>query len=149
MAVVGALGGLVLLNYPASTQRARDSRRISELKQYQIALEAYANKNNGFYPPKTDYVKPSSLCSTLGMASCPDDPKDGLIVCGPYVCQYLYVSNSNATVYGLSAMLERPPGGTAEPGYQLYVVCSKGLSGYSDTNITSSDPCADLDSTTD
>jgi prepilin-type N-terminal cleavage/methylation domain-containing protein len=50
MAVVGVMGVIFVINYPASQQRARDAVRRNDIKQYQAALEIFASRNNQLYP---------------------------------------------------------------------------------------------------
>ena len=54
MAIIGVLVGIVLLNFPAATARARDTERKSDLYQFRTALETYANSHDGFYPEGID-----------------------------------------------------------------------------------------------
>lgn len=50
IAVIGVLSTIVAVSYPNYTKRARDTQRKSDLKQYQVALETYANQHSGVYP---------------------------------------------------------------------------------------------------
>jgi len=119
MAVIGVLGGIVILNFPSGQRRARDSRRRSDLKQYQVALEAYANANNGSYP-NYNSIPITNLCQGGGVlvnytSTCPNDPINNCLL------GYCYIYASNGSKYVIVAQLE------AEGGF--FVVCSNGLSG--------------------
>lgn len=117
ISIIGVLASLALVSYTRSQKQARDTRRKSDLRQYQTALENYANQNNGLYPTVTF----ASLCSTLGLGNnCPNDP----INQNDY--NYSYYSN-DGTVYVLSAKLEAPS--RSEKPYWLY--CSNGKAGES------------------
>ncbi len=131
MTILGALAGILLINYPSATKRARDTQRKSDLKQYQTALEIFANKNNGLYPARTtEWAQvATTLCSDLGYAAseCPKDPKDDQNICGGGTnkCRYYYRSDgtdgsSDATKYVFYAALEKP---VAE---EYWVICSNG-----------------------
>lgn len=136
--VIGALATLFIVNYPASQQRARDTRRRNDIKQYQTALEGFANRNNGNYPVQTTAAKPSTLCATLGLPSpCLEDPRDGTSSCISGVCIYQYVTDISGTSYGLWARLERPQN-TPNP---LFVVCSSGVAKEGSTAPTSVNTC--------
>ena len=122
VAVIGILSGLFVTQYPASQRRARDVNRRSDIKQYQTALEAYANRNNGNYFAANGNVADSSICSTiLGLAVCPDDPDTSL--------HYRIISSTSE--YVLWAEMEQPPDGDTH----YFVVCSTGRSG-----VTTSEP---------
>ena len=138
IAIIGALGGLILVNFPGSQQRARDTQRKSDLKQYQTALERYANGNNGLYPSRnaaTGQPASSVLCPDLNVflnpdLVCPEDPKGTPV--------YLYQSNGTglasltATQYVLWAALEKKDGTTT----YYFVVCSNGRSGRTPNTTT-------------
>jgi len=111
MAVLGVLASVVIVQIgPASQQRARDTIRRNDIKQYQTALEIYANKSDGDYP-----AVGAMPCTDLGLSGslCKEDPQGG---------SYPYFSDGS--VYVIGATLEYRPGGT-----QMYfVACSNGLS---------------------
>lgn len=135
MGIIGVLASFVLVTYPAAQKRARDANRKSDLKQYQTALEVYANRNDGFYPSRTTANDPSSspVCSTdLGFDSgdCPLDPKNNQAVCDSgSTCGYNYISDgsgggtANALDYVLWGALEQPESDT------YWIVCSSGKTG--------------------
>ncbi len=113
ISIIGILASLALVSYTRSQKQTRDVRRKSDLRQYQTALENYANKNNSLYPAVTF----SNLCSTLGMTNCPNDPLGG-----SNTYYYAYKSDDRS-VYSLRANLE------AYSTYQYWVICSNGKSG--------------------
>lgn len=49
ISIIGVLSSLVLANFNATRERARDAQRKSDLRQIQNALRAYYN-DNGVYP---------------------------------------------------------------------------------------------------
>lgn len=129
MSIIAVLATAFTLNYTGSQKRARDTQRRSDLKQYQIALEKYANSNSGFYPLRDGTpVLPSTLCvAPLSVLNCTSDPKLGTNSCSGGACKYQYLSNTagaNATEYALWARLENPHD-TSKP---IFVVCSGGVS---------------------
>jgi prepilin-type N-terminal cleavage/methylation domain-containing protein len=113
MAIVGVLATLFVATYPNARRRARDAQRQSDIRQYQTALEKYANKNNGSYYPSSGTINIKDQYSTLGLpASSPDDPGG--------TNRYKY--NGNATQYVLWAQLE-------VSGAGFFIVCSNGSVG--------------------
>jgi len=131
VSIIGIMAGFFMTTYPSSQKRARDTQRMSDLKQYQIALEAYANANSGFYPDPPlgetwdlDDSDPSNLCPQLlegtFAASCPRDPNKGTS-CREY--RY-WDGGTNGLGYALfvQCALENDPTTT-------FAVCSNGNSG--------------------
>jgi type II secretion system protein G len=48
IAIIGILSSIVLASLDSTRKRGRDSRRLSDIKQIQLALELYYDQNNGF-----------------------------------------------------------------------------------------------------
>ncbi len=155
MAILGALASIVVLTFPAATERARDSNRKSDMSQYRTALETFANANNGFYPGFSNPIQPgienaganNDLCvDSMGLTAdeCPDDPKDNANNCedgsgGDALCRYFYrsdgaVNNGSAVAsrYVIYGRHERPTTQSRE----FWVACSTGRAGYTDTAPT-------------
>ncbi len=134
IAILGGLAVMFITSYPASRRRARDANRRSDLKQYQVALEKFANANEGFYPiiGPVQVDLPAFCATILGFASsvCPADPTDGESVCNSNLCRYFYWGS--ATRYVLWGALEQPQTN------DFWIVCSNGRSGESVTEPTSS-----------
>jgi prepilin-type N-terminal cleavage/methylation domain-containing protein len=124
IAVIGTLAGIVLIRLTGGETGARDAKRQSDLKQYQAAIEIYANNHGGSYPP-TGSGRAIDLCGPgkpLGDVPCADDPLG--------TPDYGYQSGASNTQYVLWARLEKPKTVT------WFVVCSTGESG----NVTSGVP---------
>lgn len=123
IAILGALASIALISFSGAQGSARDTKRKSDLRQYQTAIEVYANKNNGNYPIRSSAVNPLTLCTAtvLGTIACVDDPKSST---GNH---YQYVSNNSGTEFSLWATLERPLVATVNK----YIVCSNGNVGES------------------
>lgn len=116
IAVLGVLATVAMVRLTGPERGARDSRRQSDLKQYQTSLEVYANRNNGTYPV-VNGAAATVLCAPLGLSNCPTDPQG--------TNPYQYQSNASGTAYVLYARLERPTGGAVVN----YVSCSNGKNG--------------------
>lgn len=138
ISIIGLLVGVSLFALTNSFQASRDSTRKSDLKQYQTALENYANKNNSLYFSVAGNYDPSgnsTLCTAFSQTACPDDPIAATRA-------YYYQTNgtglgtATATQYALWATLEEP----ASP-VTYWVVCSNGKSGNSTTAPAGSGVC--------
>ena len=122
MAIIGILATLFVATYPNARKRARDAQRQSDMRQYQTALEKYANKNNGTYYNSSGTINIKDQYATLNLpASSPDDPSGTV--------RYKY--NGTATEYVLWAQLE-----VSGSGY--FVACSTGQAGTTATTPSNS-----------
>lgn len=117
MTVLAGLAAVMMVSYPASQRRARDTRRISDLKQYQTAIELYANRVGSYSGLTSGVPGNGAQCGLLGLSTCPRDPKSPA---------QNYSLQANISSYSLSVRLEQQTGTT--PNY--FVVCSDGRSGY-------------------
>lgn len=125
IAVIASLSALFINNSTINIKRARDTRRKSDIKQYQDALEIYATKNSNLYPSRTSGSDQATLiCRDIGLTGCPDDPQARR---DNPTFVYLYESDGtgggtpSATKYVLWAKLETTT--------DYWVVCSSGISG--------------------
>lgn len=115
IAIIGLLSTLAVVALGSARQKARDSKRLSDLKQVQTALELYYTDNNA-YPTEatavtlgdTNYVCLNSA-SGFTTTGCPS-PYMGLVPSDPGTGSYSYVSASGTT-YTISASLEGDVGG--------------------------------------
>lgn len=143
ISIIGILASLALISFTGSQRQARDTNRKSDLKQYQNALEAYANLTSGLYPSRTTVSSLySTVCSDLNSVinpdiTCSQDPKT--LVDGSYY-DYKYISDgtgsgtTTATNYVIWARAEN----SASAKY--FVFCSNGKVGEV-TTIPSSSSC--------
>ncbi len=102
IAVIGVLSAVVIAGVTVSRVRARDSQRVSDIRQIQYALELYYDAN-GKYP--TCLFSGGSCVTVLDgsvfMKSVPKDPLSGLA--------YSYAalgSGANCTNYHLGTSME-------------------------------------------
>ncbi|HEY9582960.1 MAG TPA: type II secretion system protein [Candidatus Paceibacterota bacterium] len=86
IAIIGILSSVVLASLNTAREKARDARRISDIKQLQLALELSADDNDGNYPLTLAALATAGYISVI-----PTDPSDD--------SQYLYASGV-ATVLG-------------------------------------------------
>lgn len=131
IAILGLLATFVTIRFTGAQAGARDTRRLSDLRQYQTAIEAYASTHSDHYPAAgSNPANPFSLCgpspAPLGPIPCAKDPKDPSQ-------QYQYSVNASLTSYILWARLEKPLTPTT-----YFVFCSTGNSG----KLTNNPPAA-------
>ena len=132
MGILAVSSTFVIINFRGSQTTARDTQRLNDLKQYQTALEVYANRNSGNYWTSSGAVKvaETDLCTALSLTgTCPRDPKNGQTVCSGITCGYKYFGTELAFV--LWGPLERNINGS------YYIICSNGENGYSSSAPTS------------
>ncbi len=114
-AVIGLLATIFVSTFPASQRRARDTIRRSDIKQYQTAMEVYANKNNGNYYT-IGVGSPVAQCATLGLTNCPEDPKS----------PPTYLIRADSSQYTIWATFEQR---NDSGNIQYFIACSTGRSG--------------------
>lgn len=71
IAIIGILSSVVLASLNSARRKGRDARRISDVKQLQLALEMYYDGNSSEYPDDI-----SSLATTY-ISVVPTDPQGG------------------------------------------------------------------------
>jgi prepilin-type N-terminal cleavage/methylation domain-containing protein len=97
IAIIGILSSVVLASLNSARKKSRDARRISDLKQIQLALEMYADANGSAYPASI-----ASLVTTY-MPSTPADPMGADYSNGG---AYFYQLCTDTTRYNLGTDLE-------------------------------------------
>lgn len=108
IAIIGLLSSVVLASLNGARKKGRDARRVSDLKQLQVALELYYS-DNGAYPVLTTvnttmagFVTALTPLVTGGdVPNIPTDPNTTGI--------YYYKSTAGGTFYCLGATLETTP----------------------------------------
>jgi prepilin-type N-terminal cleavage/methylation domain-containing protein len=120
VAIIAIFVSLVPTTFRYAFQKGKDTTRKTDIKQYQIALENYANDNESFYPLFLSSVPAStSLCPTLSnyLATCPEDKKKP----ADSSYTYYYQSSSDRTRYVLWSKQDN--------GLKYWVVCSNKKAG--------------------
>lgn len=104
IAIIGILSSVVLASLNSARTKSRDARRISDVKQLQLALELYFDDNSG-YPVAANYAA-LDLVAGGYIASMPADPTSG--------ATYEYEA-AGATSYCLGTNIEgNPPAGSTQ-----------------------------------
>lgn len=106
IAIIGLLATIVLVSLNTARKKARDTKRIAELKQIQLALEMYYD-DNASYPNRHTYSTSSgwnSLASDLSayISSLPKDPTNS----GNYRYYYDGGESDDYPGYGLMCAME-------------------------------------------
>ena len=113
IAIIGLLSTLAVVALGSARQKARDSKRLSDIKQIQTALELHYTDNNE-YPT-------AATIQTLGLTTYACLNSSGFAATGcasPYMGQvptdptgtYTYIS-ADGTTYTIAATLEGAAGG--------------------------------------
>jgi type II secretion system protein G len=102
IAIIGILATIVLVSLNSARQKARDTRRISDVRQIALALEMYYD-DNGAYPGDADAAACDDWAALVTaiqdggqMTVVPTDPGGSVA----------YAYNTNLTDYVLRAQLE-------------------------------------------
>ncbi len=98
IAIIGILSSVVLASLNSARKKARDARRLADIKQVQTALELYFDANDSTYPAG-GYSALTSLVSGGFIPVLPSDPLS-------QAYQYCADSATDATTYNLAATLE-------------------------------------------
>lgn len=115
IAIIGILATIVLVSLNTARQKARDTRRLSDIRQVALALEMYYDDNTSAgYPGDADATTCDDLSAMITaiegggyMTAVPFDPLTTRAACNvatpPAGC---YQYNTNLTDYVLRATLE-------------------------------------------
>ena len=125
IAIIGILASIVLASLNSARKKGRDARRVSDLKQIQLALELYYDANASSYPllayaALNGSTAASSLTSAGFISAVPTDPTNS----GSYIYKYdstdgatTEVTSGTAAGYTLTAQLE-----ASNQGYTVAIV---------------------------
>ena len=117
IAIIGILASVVLVSLNSARAKARDARRIADIRQVMTAVELFFNDCNG-YPTalaagNTNGTCPTGITLTSFLSTIPANPT-------PNGTAYVYTGS--ASTYSITFTLEGPSGGllsgahTATPG---------------------------------
>lgn len=96
IAIIGILSSIVLTNLNSARQKARDVKRIADIKQLQLSLALYFDANYGKYPGQLSDLSPTYISPV------PKPPA------GAGQANYTYVPlNASCNSYRLGATLEQ------------------------------------------
>ena len=115
ISIIGVLSSVVMVNVNKASMKARDARRMSDLKTIQQAIEFYYD-NHGYYPVCNVYID-NGINDCLSVALIADgvipivpvDPlygKDGVGAGGQ---DYQYYSTGSGNEYAIRSIFEGEP----------------------------------------
>ena len=121
-AVAGGVGlvsfvFIILATMSDRPHGTRDSRRISDLKQLQLALELYADQNGDNYPPQTSCTDISFLDTHLAPLFIPQVPRDRLL--SQDHPNYQIAIRPDRKKYVVKAVLEDPSNTALNEGHDV------------------------------
>ena len=135
VAIIGILSTLLMTNFIAVRQRARDAQRKSDIKQMQSALELYRSDVGSYPPPSALNALNSVACPTPSSFTYSGTTYMQQIPCDPNGSTYYHSGNyyytSNGSTYTIYACLENSSdgqgqyianGGCNDPTDWFYVV---------------------------
>ncbi|NCB21105.1 MAG: prepilin-type N-terminal cleavage/methylation domain-containing protein [Clostridia bacterium] len=113
IAIIGILSTLSVVALNSARARARDAKRISDIRQVQTALEMYHSENNDYPPTPTSVGLPAELASgtTPLLNSLPKAPLPADSACSS-ANTYVY-TYTNQGSYTLKYCLGSATGGIA------------------------------------
>ena len=117
IAIIGLLSTLAVVALNSARLKARDAKRVADIKQIQTALELYFNDQQN-YPGSTGTIGDTAhAClntAGFGAAGC-TSPYMGLVPTNPTPngTDYVYTSDGTTGVYSITFSLEGQTGGLA------------------------------------
>ncbi len=122
IAIIGVLSTLSVVALNNARQKARDAKRVADVKQVQTALELYYN-DVGLYPPNGAADPGDSIenvtSSITYMVTVPDNPEpwtDGECS-GTDAANYTYTSDNSGASYTITYCIAAPTGGLLAGGH--------------------------------
>lgn len=111
IAIIGVLASIVLASLNNARRKSRDARRITDVKQIQLALELYFDGQGSQYPLASGTCNAATNAYGLEVLSAngfiPQVPRDPLSSSGTPICySYAAPSTGSRTTYHLGATIE-------------------------------------------
>lgn len=108
IAIIGVLASIVLASLNNARRKSRDARRITDIKQIQLALELYFDGESSVYPTSSTTCDGTTLYGLQALATegyIPQVPRDPLSS-GSNRCYAYAAPSASPTTYHLGAVLE-------------------------------------------
>jgi prepilin-type N-terminal cleavage/methylation domain-containing protein len=113
IAIIGLLSTLSILSLNSARARARDAKRVADVKQMQTAVEMYYN-DAGAYPASATAGSPISYGGNTFLSAIPAPPtptNDG--TCTTPAPNYTYATQSSNSSYTITYCLGAQTGGVS------------------------------------
>ena len=145
IAIIGLLSTLAVVSLNGARSKARDARRVSDLKAVSSALELFRDDNlDNIVAPTTDWattigttLNATAIYLPAGAPSDPDITRTGNNT-------YTYCADTDEKFYLLHTLLENTP-----PGTGLNGTCSDDICGAAGANCVNEDGAAGAKPTCD
>ena len=113
IAIIGLLSTIAFISLNSARAKARDAKRVSDIRQVQSALELFYNdQTSPAYPLKaTASNLDSSVLSSTYVASIPTAPQPNDGTCTAAQNTYRYLSVANSGTYSMTFCLGSASGG--------------------------------------
>ncbi len=123
IAIIGLLSTLAVVALGSARVKARDSKRLADLKQLGTALELYNNENNAYPNGSSLNLGTGSAaclnasgwqtvgCSGAFMDNIPADPSSGYYVYTAASSSYFIAATLEGTSNNLSGQIKQTPSG--------------------------------------
>ena len=111
IAIIGLLSTLAVVALSSARQKARDSKRLSDLKQVQTALELYYTDKNAYpvqvLPANLGQTATKCLNGATGFTTtaCPNAYM-GLVPTDPQTTKFYAYTSADGSTYSVTATLE-------------------------------------------
>ncbi|MBH41479.1 MAG: hypothetical protein CL685_02095 [Candidatus Magasanikbacteria bacterium] len=117
IAIIGLLSTLAVIALGSAREKARDAKRLADLKQMQTALEFYYTENSEYPESQVAQNLGAGAFTCLGnggfdAAGC-DDPIVGQVPVGPAAGEKYTYTSADGTSYIITATLEGSSNGLA------------------------------------
>ena len=111
IAIIGILAAVVLVSLNSARQKARDAKRLADIRQIQTALELYYNDNGGYPTDSGGAPTGGNPAFSTYLASWPaaPSPQDGTCTVGQNT--YVYDQVGSGTGYTVDFCLGAATGG--------------------------------------
>ncbi|PKM91298.1 hypothetical protein CVU82_01720 [Candidatus Falkowbacteria bacterium HGW-Falkowbacteria-1] len=140
IAIIGILATLAVVALQQARSRARDSKRVADIKQAQTALELFYNEN-GRYPTTEEWESGSIVSSSTGevfMYNIPVAPTPADGDCSGPENDYTYIPNIDNSDYDLNFCVGNSPSGLPDGNL---VAFSGGIKSGTESGAPEEDVC--------
>lgn len=117
IAIIGLLSTLAVVALNNARMKSRDSKRVSDVKQLQTALELYYNDANAYPATLGTSIASNGVTYMSAVPTNPAPVTDGDCAAGSV---YTYAAGTNNTTYTLSYCLGGATGGVSSGIHTAY-----------------------------